>query len=119
VRGSNQNLRAEVAWYLDLEVRAQKRWAREMALLDSLDPSPQTGAPVVRLSVEAGSAGNGPRHDAIRHDPTVRLAVSDDGKPSNERRYSGALGKDPTARLAVANYGQKVDRMFKGKEKKK
>jgi hypothetical protein len=36
VRGSNQNLRAEIAWYLDLEKRARYRWSKEMALLNSV-----------------------------------------------------------------------------------
>ena len=33
VRGSKQNLRAEVEWHLDLERRARNRWAKEMAVL--------------------------------------------------------------------------------------
>ena len=47
VRGSNQNLRAEVEWYLRLEARARKKWAQQMAELDA------RCAPVVRLA--AGS----------------------------------------------------------------
>lgn len=46
VRGSKQNLRAEVEWYLDLERRAQERWKREMALLETSGPS-------VRLAVSS------------------------------------------------------------------
>lgn len=34
IRGSNQNLRAEVEWYLSLEQRARIKWRHEMALLD-------------------------------------------------------------------------------------
>lgn len=42
IRGSSQNLRAEVEWYLKLERRAQQRWAREMRELDAmLPPWPQ------------------------------------------------------------------------------
>jgi hypothetical protein len=37
VRGSNQNLRKEVEWYLELERKAQFRWRREMELLHELD----------------------------------------------------------------------------------
>lgn len=33
VRGSSQNLRAEVEWYLKLEKKAQERWKKEMAKL--------------------------------------------------------------------------------------
>lgn len=36
VRGSHQNLRCEVEWYLDLEDRVRRRWKKEMALLESL-----------------------------------------------------------------------------------
>jgi hypothetical protein len=35
VRGSHQNLRAEVEWYLRLEKRARQRWAKEMAMLEA------------------------------------------------------------------------------------
>ena len=34
VRGSKQNLRAEVEWYLNLERRARKKWAKQMAELE-------------------------------------------------------------------------------------
>jgi len=34
VRGSKQNLRAEVEWYLDLEKRARQKWASVMKQLD-------------------------------------------------------------------------------------
>lgn len=37
VRGSSQNLRVEINWYLDLKKRARVRWAKEMALLDTSD----------------------------------------------------------------------------------
>lgn len=33
VRGSHQNLRTEIEWYLDLEKRARQRWRKEMELL--------------------------------------------------------------------------------------
>lgn len=33
-RGSNQNLRVEIEWYLDLEERARWRWRKEMKLLE-------------------------------------------------------------------------------------
>lgn len=46
VRGSRQNLRSEVEWYLDLERRARERWRKEMAELEAA-----TDGPVVRLAV--------------------------------------------------------------------
>ncbi len=49
VRGSRQNLRAEVEWYLRLEQRARVRWRREMKLLE-------TDGPDVRLAMNR-SAG--------------------------------------------------------------
>jgi hypothetical protein len=49
VRGSKQDLRAEVAWYLALEARARVRWRREMAQLAALPtPWPVREAPTVR-----------------------------------------------------------------------
>jgi hypothetical protein len=65
VRGSKQNLRAEVEWYLALEQRARQRWKKEMAKLAV------TESPVVRL-VANGNINNRPgRFD----EPTVRLAA--------------------------------------------
>lgn len=46
IRGSKQNLRAEVEWYLKLENRARERWAKEMRKLDS-----PGAAPDVRLAL--------------------------------------------------------------------
>lgn len=41
VRGSTQNLRAEVEYYLKLERQARSRWKKEMTLLESLpEPKP-------------------------------------------------------------------------------
>lgn len=44
VRGSKQNLRSEVLFYLDLEARARTRWAKEMKKLED------TTGPTVRLA---------------------------------------------------------------------
>lgn len=44
VRGSNQDLRVEVEYYLRLEARARQRWKKEMALLEGQGPD-------VRLAV--------------------------------------------------------------------
>lgn len=45
VRGSAQNLRVEVEFYLNLEKRARRKWRRQMEQLDAL------GAPDARLAV--------------------------------------------------------------------
>lgn len=39
VRGSNQNLRAEVEYYLDLEQRAGVKWKKQMAQLETIAPT--------------------------------------------------------------------------------
>ena len=50
VRGSKQNLRKEVEWYLDLEKRARWRWRKEMGQLKGLEPT-------VRLATDCRAAG--------------------------------------------------------------
>jgi hypothetical protein len=63
VRGSEQNLRAEVEWYLALEKRARHRWKKEMALL-------ATQGPDLRLSYSTGGGGK-----------VSNIAFSKDGQP--------------------------------------
>ena len=71
VRGSKQNLRAEVEWYLKLEREARARWRREMARLESHGPT-------MRLAVaDDGRATSARLQQASR--PTVRLAVQQSG----------------------------------------
>ncbi len=41
VRGSNQNLRAEVEWYLKLEQRARQKWGKQMAELEAQEREPR------------------------------------------------------------------------------
>jgi hypothetical protein len=48
VRGSKQNLRAEVEWYLDLERRARQKWAGAMKQLAVVGP-------IVRLACQLAS----------------------------------------------------------------
>lgn len=48
LRGSKQNLRCEVEWYLALEARLRQRWENEMKLLDAQQ------APIVRLVAGTG-----------------------------------------------------------------
>lgn len=64
VRGSSQNLRVEVEWYLDLERRARERWKKEMGILQQMlseDPRWEDRSisvpPNVRLSEHTGSKG--------------------------------------------------------------
>lgn len=52
IRGSKQNLRSEVEWYLALEVKARQRWRNEMAKLGDAE------APVIRLALGSGSQNN-------------------------------------------------------------
>jgi len=70
VRGSQQDLRAEVQWYLRLEDRARTKWKKQMMELDSI-------APTVRLALDAGAASG--QHAAIAFGssvpPTLRLAT--------------------------------------------
>mgnify|MGYP001806875810 CR=1 FL=1 len=51
VRGSSQNLRAEIDFYLRLERQARSRWVKEMRILDELG----SDAPDVRLSIGSRS----------------------------------------------------------------
>lgn len=54
VRGSRQDLRSEVEWYLKLEREARTRWAKEMALLETEE---EKRGPTVRLAdVTSGRA---------------------------------------------------------------
>jgi len=70
VRGSKQNLRSEVEWYLALERRAQHKWRARMTDLDA-------------ATTPAG--------------PTVRLAVANGGTSENKTRMVDAFSADPDA----------------------
>lgn len=65
VRGSSQNLRCEVLYYLDLEQRAREKWKKEMALLEEKFPVPQLY--------------QGEGYNTNPQSPTVRLAESGEG----------------------------------------
>ena len=77
VRGSKQNLRIEVEWYLELERKARVKWRKQMEELETI-------APTVRLAL-AGVGGDGsstgPRHElnVKALGPVVRLADSGEG----------------------------------------
>lgn len=70
VRGSSQNLRSEVEWYLRLEQRARARWRKEMAILDDQP------APTVRLA-EANAARIGRRLQALAKPETSQTNEGD------------------------------------------
>ena len=75
VRGSRQDLRGEVNAYMDLEVRARLKWAKQMQEVEATGPD-------VRLAYSRCSAG-----------PTDKFA-----------NYSASIDRDaPTVRLAVVN----------------
>ena len=59
VRGSKQNLRAEVEWYLDLEKRARARWANEMKKLEA------SGSPIIRLTANGHAEKRGPKSGSL------------------------------------------------------
>ena len=61
IKGSKQNLQAEIEWYLKLERTARQRWRKEMALLESLDK------PDVRLAWQA-HAGDATRFRSLEKD---------------------------------------------------
>lgn len=89
-RGSRQDLRDEIAWYMDLERKARARWRKEMAVLGE-------GAPLaVRLAthrpnhsgpgiIERERAGALDSCSLIRRSiaPSVRLAAKASGRESN------------------------------------
>ena len=67
VRGSKQNLRIEVEFYLELERRARARWKKEMKLLEEV-------APTVRLAVCFQKSSDLLAQTQQRERPVVRLA---------------------------------------------
>lgn len=100
VRGSDQDLRSQVYYYLELEAKARVRWAAQMKELDAADKAEgctwkdklglrPTGHQSVRLAVDA-SSGNGKRiGTTIAKDPEVLLALANAGK----ERISKGIGK--------------------------
>lgn len=118
VRGSKQNLRAEVEWYLDLERRARERWKKEMALLES-----QPDSWTVRLcGVPKQGSGDGDLNRKALAGPAVlprvqhnrRLPGEEVGpsvrhqanaKPGREDSKGHALGGGPAERLGLGPLG--------------
>lgn len=59
-RGSKQNLRVEVEWYMNLEEKARQIWKKDMAMLEEMEPSETLKELSLRLSVKhtSGRSGN-------------------------------------------------------------
>lgn len=91
VRGSNQDLRSQVKYYLAMEAKARVRWAKQMEELEALAPSPAVlGSPSVRLSM----AENGDKSQRLN--PTVRLAIEPHSGRA-ENNFTGAATETATA----------------------
>lgn len=66
VRGSKQNLRSQVEWYMDLESRLRDRWKKDMLKLEALD------APTMRFVVGTGRSVNEVGFEALGRAPTTK-----------------------------------------------
>lgn len=97
VRGSHQNLRVEVEWYLKLEAKARWRWRQQMASLGSGPTGPS-----IRMAVSGGvDTATQKRHEWMWKDPTIRLAMSrtvpvggDEGKRKSRLKTLGRKSND-------------------------
>jgi len=90
VRGSDQNLRAEVEWHLELERKARARWKKEMEKLDASD------APALRMAVVETGKSRGRQLSAFGglSGPVLRLAVTPlPSDKTKEHKYRKALGE--------------------------
>lgn len=76
VRGSNQNLKIEVEWYLDLEWRARQKWKKQMALLESVSP---TVRPALAGTGSDTYLKEGGAVQKALSCPTIRLAEGGEG----------------------------------------
>lgn len=80
VRGSNQDLRSQVKFYLDMESKARVRWKKEMEILNNLPDV----TPVPRSELAVRLAMNGPSLKSERKSietPTAQPAVTEPVKP--------------------------------------
>lgn len=106
VRGSQQNLRAEVEWFLDLERRARDRWRKEMLKLEG-------DGRTVRLASEPNSGGGKRLAEALAP-PTLRLAEQQ-GSDEQVRRS----GLSPVVRLAQKQSGRENGKGLEPKKRSK
>jgi hypothetical protein len=116
VRGSNQDLRSQVKYYLELEAKARVKWKKEMLLLDSLPAI----APTVRLVANANAGREdakalalGPASSAQA--PAVRLAL--DAGAAGGNRQPAAIGESKFS-LSTPAKRQKTDAEKKAEEQK-
>jgi len=97
VRGSSQDLRSQVKYYLDMEAKARVRWRKEMAEIEKLQPvRPRCDceSPTVRLAIiSTGRELNG-NISQIPAAPAVRLAL-DAGAGGGERSRASIGGRVP------------------------
>ena len=97
VRGSNQDLRSQVKFYLELEAKARVRWAKEMQQLASLPPSP---AVLGRASIprnppaEPGSAASRTEGAAGGRRIAAALATEADVKPKRKSKQVEAAARE-------------------------
>jgi hypothetical protein len=71
VRGSKQNLRVEVEYYLEMERKARIKWRRQMQELETED------GPTVRLAAQQANNASIKRSGIAS--PTIRLAETHSG----------------------------------------
>lgn len=89
VRGSKQNLRAEVEYYLKLESKAQSRWRREMQKIQA----PKN--PKLQLGISGQNKGEFEHVRAqATQAPSVRLAIAIQRDTQHELRLKNLIGKD-------------------------
>lgn len=88
VRGSKQNLRAEVEWYLALEQRARQKWRKQMLELETVAPS-------LRLAVDASAVSGQRANEAFA--PSVRLVANGNGGREDVK----ALAFMPCAKVSI------------------
>jgi hypothetical protein len=74
VRGSSQNLKLEVQWYLELEQKARNRWRKEMEKIAHVGPA-------IRLALaQYREATLRDRIGPALEGPTIRLAHKESGR---------------------------------------
>lgn len=76
LRGSAQNLRAEVEWYLELERKAREKWKKEMAKLEEI---PRKYPSVRLVSVSEQGVEKDLNKSSFSASPTVRLVGNGEG----------------------------------------
>lgn len=123
VRGSKQDLRGEIAWYLDLERKARARWKKQMAELDA------AGAPTISMAMASSwRSTSGVASEALKGEPAPAPTVRLVGMGNPNKHFNGLVSGDygdagapaaPNVRLAAdfgAAAGQRIDRALEPAE---